>query len=166
MVSVGLLKRQRPRPDVEQFSAAHPDRGCRKPFPGLCQCYLIILRAGQRWLFRHPTARRLWGSISGATRAQLRSATAEQVGPARSSGIGPISFPTRCPTFLDAICLGCSCGKPCQAMPAARGGVETNVPLTETDLRVAFCMPPYVVLACFRAHSPAHIVSCAALPEP
>ena len=30
--------------------AAHPDRSCRKPFPGMCQCYLIILRAGKRWL--------------------------------------------------------------------------------------------------------------------
>ena len=40
---------------------------------------------------------------------------------------------------------GCSCGKPCQAMPAARGGVNDIVPLTETDLRVAV-MPPYAVI--------------------
>ena len=83
---------------------------------------------------------------------RIASATAEQVGPAWSSGIGLISFLTRCPHFSMQFAWGAVCGKLCLAMPAARGSVEDIVllVLTETDPGVAFFMLPCVIilLAC------------------
>ena len=120
--------------------AAHPDGRCRKPFPGMCQCCLVILRAGTPVLavLTSDCARRLWSSIFGATRTQLRPQPSRWA-PLSHQGSGRlISFSACFPTFpmqsMQLMCLGCSCKKPCPGMPTARGGVDDIVPLTGTDL--------------------------------